>query len=67
MDKQIADSMLYAAQRMHNAACPWDELQKLITECRQQNAAAGGDDLLLATALAVLTVHMHLPVKKGGQ
>ena len=63
MDKQIADSMLYAAQRMHNAACPWDELQKLITECRQQNAAAGGDDLLLATALAVLTVHMHLPVK----
>lgn len=52
-------------ERMSTAERPWDELSKIIDERRQQTAAQGGDELVLACTIAFFVWRIELPVKKG--
>ena len=40
-------------------------ITKIIDEHRQQTAAQGGDDFVLACAIAFFVGRIELPVKKG--
>ncbi len=59
-----SDEILNAVmERMRTAERPWDELSKIIEERRQQNAAGGGDEFVLACAIAFFVGRIELPVR----
>ncbi|MAU46264.1 MAG: hypothetical protein GOVbin2371_6 [Prokaryotic dsDNA virus sp.] len=65
MSARSDEALNAVMERMRTAASPWDELSKIIDEHRQQTAAQGGDDFVLACAIAFFVGRIELPVKKG--